>query len=47
MNPGISFTTLLAHTDTGMRVGSDGSQPNTVALDLPCDVAGAGTVRKL
>lgn len=47
MDPGISFSDLLAYnadeTDHWKRWFAE----HAAALDLPCDVAGAGNVRKL
>jgi uncharacterized damage-inducible protein DinB len=47
MDPGISFSTLLAYNNDENERWKRWFAANSAALDLPCDVAGAGTVRKL
>jgi uncharacterized damage-inducible protein DinB len=47
MDPGISFTDLLAYNNGENDQWKRWFAANPAALDLPCDAAGAGTVRKL
>ena len=47
MDPGISFTELLAYNTAENDQWKRWFAANPAALDLPCDAAGAGTVRKL
>lgn len=47
MDPGISFATLLAYNSDENAHWKRWFADHPSALDLPCDVAGAGTVRKL
>jgi len=47
MDPGISFTDLLAYNTGENEQWKRWFSANPAAVDLPCDVAGAGTVRKL
>ena len=47
MDPGISFTDLLAYNAGENDQWKRWFAANPAALDLPCDAAGAGTVRKL
>jgi len=47
MDPGISFTDLLAYNTGENHEWKRWFGANPTALDLPCDVAGAGTVGKL
>jgi len=47
MDPGISLADLLAYNTVENEHWKRWFAANPAALDLPCDVAGAGTVRKL
>jgi uncharacterized damage-inducible protein DinB len=47
MDPGIRFTDLLAYNAEETSHWKRWFAEHPAALDLPCDVAGAGTVRKL
>ena len=47
MDPGISFADLLAYNADETEHWKRFFAEHTAALDLPCDVAGAGSVRKL
>ena len=47
MDPGISFATLLAYNSEENEHWKRWFAAHPAALDLPCDVAGAGTVRRL
>jgi len=47
MDPGISFATLLAYNIEENDHWKRWFEGHPAALDLACDVAGAGTVRKL
>lgn len=47
MDPGIPFATLLAYNAEETARWKRWFAEHPTALDLPCDVAGAGTVRKL
>jgi uncharacterized damage-inducible protein DinB len=47
MDPGISFTDLLAYNSGENSQWKRWFAANPAALDLPCGAAGAGTVRKL
>ena len=47
MDPGISFATLLAYNTDENERWKRWFAANPAALDLPCDVGGAGTVRNL
>jgi uncharacterized damage-inducible protein DinB len=47
MDPGISFEILLNYNTTENERWKGWFARNAAALDLPCDVAGAGTVRKV
>jgi|SRR5437868_5786980 len=47
MDSGISFATLLAYNTEENEHWKRWFAAHPAALDLPCDVAGAGTVRKL
>jgi uncharacterized damage-inducible protein DinB len=47
MDPGIPFTDLLAYNAEETSHWRRWFAKHPDALDLPCDVAGAGTVRKL
>ncbi len=47
MDPGIRFTDLLAYNADETSHWKRWFAEHPAALDLPCDVAGAGTVRKL
>jgi uncharacterized damage-inducible protein DinB len=47
MDPGISLADLLAYNTAENDQWKRWFTANPAALDLPCDAAGAGTVRKL
>jgi uncharacterized damage-inducible protein DinB len=47
MDPGISFTDLLAYNSDETEHWKRFFAEHTPAVDLECDVAGAGSVRKL
>ena len=47
MDPGISFADLLAYNTGENDQWKRWFSAHPTAIDLPCDVAGAGTVRKL
>jgi uncharacterized damage-inducible protein DinB len=47
MDPGIPFADLLAYNADETEHWKRWFTEHPAALDLPCDVAGAGTVRKL
>jgi uncharacterized damage-inducible protein DinB len=47
MDPGISFADLLAYNADETNHWKQWFAEHAAALDLPCDVAGAGSVRKL
>jgi uncharacterized damage-inducible protein DinB len=47
MDPGISFSDLLAYNAEETNHWKRWFAERPATLDLPCDVAGAGTVRKL
>ena len=47
MDPGITFTELLQYSDGETKHWQEWFTAHPQALDLPCDVANAGTVRGL
>jgi uncharacterized damage-inducible protein DinB len=47
MDPGIAFADLLAYNADETAHWKRWFAEQAAALDLPCDVAGAGTMRKL
>lgn len=47
MNEGIQFSDLLAYTDAEHARWKEFFVKHPEALDLPCDVAGSGTIREL
>jgi hypothetical protein len=47
MDPGVRFTELLAYNEEETIRWKQFFQEHSAAVDLPCDVASAGTVRNL
>jgi uncharacterized damage-inducible protein DinB len=47
MDPGVRFSELLAYNAEETASWKQFFQDHPAALDLPCDIAGAGSVRKL
>jgi uncharacterized damage-inducible protein DinB len=47
MDPGVSFTDLLQYTEQETRAWKEWCAAHPQALDLPCDIANAGTVHGL